>query len=550
METVAAAGVDRPLTSRPAWKNLQDHFQKVHARHLRELFASDPERGNRMTLEAEGIFLDYSKNRVTDETIQLLLQLAEESGLRQRIDAMFRGDKINITENRAVLHVALRAPGGASITVDGHNVVPDVHAVLDRMADFSNRVRTGAWKGHTSKPIRNFINIGIGGSDLGPVMAYEALKHYSDRALTFRFVSNVDGTDFAEAVRDLDPAETLFIVSSKTFTTLETMTNAHTARDWSLKGLGGDEKSVAKHFVAVSTNAAEVSKFGIDTANMFGFWDWVGGRYSMDSAIGLSTMLAIGPDNFRAMLDGFHQIDEHFRTAPFERNLPVLMGLLGVWYNDFFGAETVAVLPYEQYLKRFPAYLQQLTMESNGKHVTLEGTRVDYATGPIYWGEPGTNGQHSFYQLIHQGTRLIPCDFIAFAKALNPLGRHHDMLLANVFAQTEALAFGKTPEQVQAEGTPDWLVPHRVFEGNRPSNTILAERLTPETLGKLVALYEHIVFTEGTIWNINSFDQWGVELGKALAQRIIPELESQAEPALRHDSSTNNLIRRYRKIKE
>jgi glucose-6-phosphate isomerase len=550
METVAAAGADRLLTTRPAWKSLKDHFQRVHELHLRQLFASDPERGTRMTLEAEGIFLDYSKNRINDESIKLLVQLAEESGLRQRIDAMFRGDKINITENRAVLHVALRAPRGASITVDGHNVVPDVHAVLDRMADFSNRVRSAAWKGHTGKPIRNFVNIGIGGSDLGPVMAYEALKHYSDRALTFRFVSNVDSTDFAEAVRDLDPSETLFIVSSKTFTTLETMTNAHTARDWSLKGLGGDEKSVAKHFVAVSTNAAEVSKFGIDTANMFGFWDWVGGRYSMDSAIGLSTMLAIGPDNFRAMLRGFHQIDEHFRTAPFERNLPVLMGVLGVWYNDFFGAETVAVLPYEQYLKRFPAYLQQLTMESNGKHVTLDGAQVDYATGPIYWGEPGTNGQHSFYQLIHQGTRLIPCDFIAFEKALNPLGRHHDMLLANVFAQTEALAFGKTAEQVKAEGTPDWLVPHRVFEGNRPSNTILVDQLTPETLGKLVALYEHIVFTQGTIWNINSFDQWGVELGKALAQRIIPELESQTEPALHHDSSTNNLIKRYRKLKE
>jgi glucose-6-phosphate isomerase len=550
METVAVTSADRRLTARPAWKSLQDHFQEVREVHLRQLFASDAERGKRMTLEAEGIFLDYSKNRITGETIKLLLQLAEESGLRQRIDAMFRGEKINITENRAVLHVALRVPRGASITVDGQNVVPEVHAVLDRMADFSNRVRTRAWKGHTGKPIRNIVNIGIGGSDLGPVMAYEALKHYSDRAMTFRFVSNVDGTDFAEAVQDLDPSETLFIVSSKTFTTLETMTNAHTARAWSLKGLGGEEKSVAKHFVAVSTNAAEVSKFGIDTANMFGFWDWVGGRYSMDSAIGLSTMLAIGPDNFQAMLEGFHQIDEHFRTAPFERNLPVLMGLLGVWYNDFFGAETVAVLPYEQYLKRFPAYLQQLTMESNGKHVTLDGARVDYATGPIYWGEPGTNGQHSFYQLIHQGTRLIPCDFIGFSKALNPLGRHHDMLLANVFAQTEALAFGKTPEQVKAEGTPDWLVPHRVFEGNRPSNTILADRLTPETLGKLVALYEHIVFTQGTIWNINSFDQWGVELGKALAQRIIPELESKTEPSFAHDSSTNNLIRWYRKNKE
>jgi len=497
-----------------------------------------------------GIYLDYSKNRVTDETLKLLLQLAEESGLQARIDAMFRGEKINITEKRAVLHVALRAPRGTSIVVDGENVVPAVHAVLDKMTDFSNRVRSGAWKGHTGERIRNVINVGIGGSDLGPVMAYEALKHYSDRTMTFRFVSNVNGTDFAEAVRDLDPSETLFIISSKTFTTLETMTNAHSARDWALAGLGGDEKSIAKHFVAVSTNTAEVSKFGIDTANMFEFWDWVGGRYSMDSAIGLSTMLAIGPENFRAMLDGFHQVDEHFRSTPFERNLPVLMGLLAVWYNNFFGAQTVAVLPYEQYLKRFPAYLQQLTMESNGKHVTLEGTPVDYDTGPIYWGEPGTNGQHSFYQLIHQGTRLIPCDFIGFAKPLNALGRHHDMLLANVFAQTEALAFGKTPEQVKAEGTPDWLVPHRVFEGNRPSNTILAEQLTPEILGKLVALYEHSVFTQGTIWNINSFDQWGVELGKALAQRIIPELESKPEPTLSHDSSTNTLIRRYRKLKE
>ena len=497
-----------------------------------------------------GIYLDYSKNRVTDETLKLLLQLAEESGLQARIDAMFRGEKINITEKRAVLHVALRAPRGTSIVVDGQNVVPAVHAVLDKMTDFSNRVRSGAWKGHTGKRIRNVINVGIGGSDLGPVMAYEALKHYSDRTMTFRFVSNVDGTDFAEAVRDLDPSETLFIISSKTFTTLETMTNAHSARDWALAGLGGDEKSIAKHFVAVSTNTAEVSKFGIDTANMFEFWDWVGGRYSMDSAIGLSTMLAIGPENFRSMLDGFHQVDEHFRSTPFERNLPVLMGLLAVWYNNFFGAQTVAVLPYEQYLKRFPAYLQQLTMESNGKHVTLEGAPVDYDTGPMYWGEPGTNGQHSFYQLIHQGTRLIPCDFIGFAKPLNPLGRQHDMLLANVFAQTEALAFGKTPEQVKAEGTPDWLVPHRVFEGNRPSNTILAEQLTPEILGKLVALYEHSVFTQGTIWNINSFDQWGVELGKALAQRIIPELESKTEPALGHDSSTNTLIRRYRKLKE
>jgi glucose-6-phosphate isomerase len=503
-----------------------------------------------MTVEAAGIFLDYSKNRITNKTVKLLLQLAGESGLRARIDAMFRGDKINVTEKRAVLHTALRAPRGSSVMVDGENVVPLVHAVLEKMADFSNRVRSGEWRGHTDKPIRNVINIGIGGSDLGPVMAYEALKHYSERGLTFRFVSNVDGTDLAEAVRDLDPAETLFSISSKTFTTLETMTNAHSARDWSLAGLGGDQNSVAKHFVAVSTNAADVAKFGIDTANMFGFWDWVGGRYSMDSAIGLSTMLAIGPDNFQAMLDGFHQMDEHFRTTPFERNLPVLMGLLGVWYTDFFGAETVAVLPYEQYLKRFPAYLQQLTMESNGKHVTLDGTVVTYSTGPIYWGEPGTNGQHSFYQLIHQGTRLIPCDFIAFARALNPLGRHHDILLANVFAQTEALAFGKTPEQVKAEGTADWLVPHRVFEGNRPSNTILADRLTPQNLGKLVALYEHSVFTQGAIWDINSFDQWGVELGKALAQRIIPEIESQTEPALGHDSSTNSLIRRYRKSKE
>ena len=496
------------------------------------------------------MYLDYSKNRITDETIELLLQLAGESGLRARIDAMFRGEKINITEKRAVLHTALRAPKGASILVDGKNVVPEVHAVLDKMAGFSDRVRNGEWKGHTGKRIRNLINIGIGGSDLGPVMAYEALRYYSERSMTFRFVSNVDGTDFAEAVRDLDPAETLFIVSSKTFTTLETMTNAHSARAWSVAGLGGDESSVAKHFVAVSTNAAEVAEFGIDTANMFGFWDWVGGRYSMDSAIGLSTMIAIGPQNFRAMLDGFHQMDEHFRTAPFEQNLPVLMGLLAIWYNDFFGAQTAAVLPYEQYLKRFPAYLQQLTMESNGKHVTLAGKKVAHDTGPIYWGEPGTNGQHSFYQLIHQGTRLIPCDFIAFAQPLNPVGRHHDMLLANVFAQTEALAFGKTPEQVKAEGTPDWLVPHRVFEGNRPSNTILADRLTPETLGKLVALYEHSVFTQGTIWNIDSFDQWGVELGKVLAQRIIPELENSAEPVLNHDSSTNTLIRRYRKLKE
>jgi glucose-6-phosphate isomerase len=539
-----------PLTNRRAWKALQTHYEKVRESHLRELFANDSKRGERMTTEAVGIFLDYSKNRITDETLRLLVQLAEESGLRSQIDAMFRGDKINFTEKRSVLHVALRAPKGTSILVDGENVVPLVHAVLDKMTEFSRRIRSGEWKGHTGKRIRNVINIGIGGSDLGPVMAYEALKHFSERAMTFRFVSNVDGTDFAEAVRDLDAGETLFVVSSKTFTTLETMTNAHSARSWALAGLGGDEKSVAKHFVAVSTNATEVAKFGIDTANMFGFWDWVGGRYSMDSAIGLSTMLAIGPDNFRAMLSGFHQMDEHFRTTPFEQNLPALMGLLGLWYSDFFGAQTVAVLPYEQYLKRFPAYLQQLTMESNGKHVTRSGAEVTYQTGPIYWGEPGTNGQHSFYQLIHQGTRLIPCDFIAFGHSLNPLGEHHDMLLANVFAQTEALAFGKTPDQVKAEGTPDWLVPHRVFEGNRPSNTILAAQLTPETLGKLVALYEHSVFTQGIVWQINSFDQWGVELGKVLAQRIIPELESKPEPSLNHDSSTNNLIRRYRKLKD
>ena len=547
--TNMTAGI-QSIIARSGWKTLKSHYEKIRELHLRELFGNDPKRGERLTVEAVGLYLDYSKNRVTDETLKLLLELAEECGLRSRIDAMFRGEKINITENRAVLHVALRAPREKSIVVDGENVVAQVHAVLDKMGDFSNRIRSGAWIGHTGKPIRNVINIGIGGSDLGPVMAYEALKHYSNRAMSFRFVSNVDGTDFAEAVHDLDPSETLFIISSKTFTTLETMTNAHTARDWSLKGLGGDIKAVAKHFVAVSTNAEKVSEFGIDTANMFEFWDWVGGRYSMDSAIGLSTMLAIGPDNFRALLDGFHEMDEHFRTAPFERNLPVLMGLLAVWYSDFFGAETVAVLPYEQYLKRFPAYLQQLTMESNGKHVTLSGSEVDYPTGAIYWGEPGTNGQHSFYQLIHQGTRLIPCDFIAFVETLNPLGRHHDMLLANVFAQTEALAFGKTPGQVKAEGTPDWLVPHRVFEGNRPSNTILANRLTPQTLGKLVALYEHSVFTQGTIWNIDSFDQWGVELGKVLAQRIIPELESKAEPELGHDSSTNCLIRRYRQLKD
>ena len=535
-----------PEGETPAWGNLRTHYEKIRERHLREIFAEDPKRGERLAVEAAGIFLDYSKNRITDETLKLLMQLAEESRLRERRDAMFRGDKINVTEKRAVLHTALRAPRDASIMVDGENVVPKVHAVLDRMSEFSNRLRNGDWKGHTGRRIRNVINVGIGGSDLGPVMAYEALKHYSDRSMTFRFVSNVDGTDFAEAVIDLDPEETLFIISSKTFTPLETMTNAHTARAWSLAGLKGDEKSIAKHFVAVSTNSAEVARFGIDTANMFEFWDWVGGRYSMSSAIGLSTMVAIGPDNFRAMLGGLHQMDEHFRTAPFERNLPVLMGLLAVWYNDFFGAATVAVLPYEQYLKRFPAYLQQLTMESNGKHVTVEGKRTARETGPIYWGEPGTNGQHSFYQLIHQGTRLIPCDFIAFSEPLHALGRHHDMLIANVYAQAEALAFGKTREQVAAEGTPDWLVPHRVFEGNRPSNTIVAERLTPETLGKLVALYEHSVFTQGAVWNIDSFDQWGVELGKVLAQRIIPELESSSEPTLEHDSSTNNLIRRYR----
>jgi glucose-6-phosphate isomerase len=535
--------------TRVIWRDLQKHYTTMQGVHLRTLFADDPARGERMTAEAAGVYLDYSKNRITDETLALLVKLAERSGLRARIDAMFYGEKINVTEDRAVLHVALRAPKGASIVVDGKNVVPEVHAVLDKMAAFADRVRGGQWTGHTGKRIRNVVNIGIGGSDLGPAMAYEALKHYSDRAKTFRFVSNVDGTDFVEATRDLDPAETLFIISSKTFTTLETMTNAHSARDWSLRGLGGDAKAVAKHFVAVSTNAEKVAEFGIDTANMFEFWDWVGGRYSMDSAIGLSTMLAIGPDHFRAMLDGFHAIDEHFRSTPFDRNLPVLMGLLSIWYNDFFGAQTVAVLPYEQYLKRFPAYLQQLTMESNGKHVTLAGTPVDHQTGPIYWGEPGTNGQHSFYQLIHQGTRLIPCDFIAFGEPLNPLGRHHDLLLANVFAQSEALAFGKTPEEVKAEGTPDWLVPHRVFEGNRPSNTIMMDRLTPAALGKLVALYEHSVFTQGTIWDIDSFDQWGVELGKVLAQRIIPELESKGEPKLGHDSSTNNLIRRYRKLK-
>ncbi len=541
--------IAKSLTRRNAWKALAAHPKKLRQSHLRELFAAEPSRGERLTVKAAGLFLDYSKNRVTDKTLKLLIKLAEESGLRAAIDAMFQGHRINLTENRAVLHVALRAPRGSRILVDGKNVAPDVHAVLDKMARFTARVRSGAWKGHTGKRIRNVVNIGIGGSDLGPVMAYEALKHYSDRSMTFRFVSNVDGADLVEATRDLDPRETLFIVSSKTFTTLETMTNAQSARAWLLKGLGGAAKAVARHFVAVSTNAEKVSAFGIDTANMFGFWDWVGGRYSMDSAIGLSTMLAIGPENFRSMLKGFHAMDKHFRTAPFEKNLPVLMGLLSIWNNNFLGAHTVAVLPYEQYLKRFPAYLQQLTMESNGKQVTLEGKNVDYQTGPIYWGEPGTNGQHSFYQLIHQGTRLIPCDFIAFAHALTPLGLHQDILLANMFAQAEALAFGKTAAEVKAEGTPRWLVPHRVFEGNRPSNTILAERLTPEVLGSLVALYEHSVFTQGVIWHIDSFDQWGVELGKVLAQRILPELASKAPPELKHDSSTNNLIRRFRKMK-
>jgi glucose-6-phosphate isomerase len=534
-----------PLTQRPAWKALAVHQKKIKPLHLRQLFAADPKRGQRLTAEAAGLFLDYSKNRITDQTFKLLLQLAQQSGLREQMDAMFAGEKINITEKRAVLHVALRAPRDATILVDGKNVVPDVHAVLDKMTGFANRVRSGEWKGHTGKRIKNIVNIGIGGSDLGPVMAYEALRHYSERALTFRFVSNVDGIDFVEATHDLDPAETLFIVSSKTFTTMETMTNAHSARRWL-----NNESAVSQHFVAISTNAKEVRAFGIDPVNMFGFWDWVGGRYSMDSAIGLSTMLAIGPDNFRALLAGFHRMDEHFRTAPFAKNLPVLMALLSVWNANFLGAETVAVLPYEQYLKRFPAYLQQLTMESNGKSVTLAGRRMTYATSPIYWGEPGTNGQHSFYQLIHQGTRLIPCDFIAFSHALTPLGRHHDMLLANVFAQAEALAFGKTAAEVQAEGTADWLVPHRVFEGNRPSNILFAERLTPAVLGALVALYEHIVFTQGAIWNVNSFDQWGVELGKVLAQRILPELENPTPPRLQHDSSTNNLIRRYRKMKE
>ncbi len=538
-----------PLTKSKAWIALLDHKKSIGRQHLRKLFADDPERGERMTIEDIGLFFDYSKNRITGQTLKLLIKLADQAGLKNRIEAMFTGEKINVTENRAVLHVALRAPKGSKIMFDGANVVPQVHEVLDRMTDFSNRVRSGQWKGHTGKRIRNIVNIGIGGSDLGPVMAYEALRFYSDRSMTFRFVSNIDGIDFAEATRDLNPEETMFIVSSKTFTTIETMTNAHTAREWLLNGLGSDVSAVARHFVAVSTNTGKVAEFGIDTANMFGFWDWVGGRYSMDSAIGLSTMLAIGPENFRAMLRGFHEMDEHFRNAPFERNMPVLMGLLALWYNNFFGAQTIAVLPYENYLKRFPAYLQQLTMESNGKQVTVDGKKVNYNTGPIYWGEPGTNGQHSFYQLIHQGTRLIPCDFIGFVNPLIQVGRHHDILLSNVFAQAEALAFGKTAEQVRAEGTAEWLVPHRVFNGNRPSNMILAERLTPDILGKLVALYEHSTYTQSVIWNINAFDQWGVELGKVLAQRIIPEIENAGTPELNHDGSTNNLIRRYRKMK-
>jgi glucose-6-phosphate isomerase len=537
-----------PLRERPAWNALEEHYDDIHNRHLRELFADDESRGERLTADGAGLFLDYSKNRVTDETLRLLVQLAQQSGLAERTEAMFSGQRINVSENRSVLHVALRMPKGSSLVVDGVNVVDEVHGVLDRMGAFAERVRSGQWTGHTGKPIRNIVNIGIGGSDLGPVMAYEALRHYSRRDLTFRYVSNVDSTDFVEATRDLDAAETLFIVSSKTFTTLETMTNARSARDWALSTLG-DESAIAKHFVAVSTNAEKVADFGIDTDNMFGFWEWVGGRYSMDSAIGLSTMLAVGPDGFAEMLAGFHEMDQHFRTTPFERNLPVLMGMLAVWYGDFFGAQTMGVMPYEQYLKRFPAYLQQLTMESNGKHVTLDGGHVDYDTGAIYWGEPGTNGQHSFYQLIHQGTRLIPVDFIGFAQALNPLGDHHDLLMSNVFAQAEALAFGKTEEEVRADGTPDAIVPHRVMEGNRPTNTILAERLTPRILGALVALYEHSVFTQGVVWSIDSFDQWGVELGKALASRIIPELESQDEPELSHDSSTNALIRRYRSMR-
>jgi len=538
----------KTLARRPAWQALAEHYRKISHVHLRSLFADDPRRGRHLAVEGAGLYLDYSKNRITDETIKLLINLARECNLRECIESMFQGRKINVTENRAVLHIALRAPKNEQILVDGVDVVPQVHAVLDKMAVFSERVRSGEWLGYTGKPVHSIVNIGIGGSDLGPVMAYEALKHYSKRELTFRFVSNVDGTDFEEATRDLNPEETLFIISSKTFTTLETMANAHTAREWALKALH-HQGAVARHFVAVSTNVEEVAKFGIDTANMFGFWDWVGGRYSIDSAIGLSTMTAIGPENFRVMLAGFRAIDEHFRTAPFEKNLPVLMALLSIWYNNFFGAETVAVLPYDQYLKRFPAYLQQLTMESNGKHVTVNGGDVNYQTGPVYWGEPGTNGQHSFYQLIHQGTKLIPCDFIGFCQTLNRIGRHHEVLMANLFAQTEALAFGKTEDEVRAEGTVKGLASHRVFEGNRPTNTILAERLTPETLGKLIALYEHSVFVQGAIWNIDSFDQWGVELGKVLATRIIPELESVEEPRLKHDSSTNTLIRRYHRLK-
>jgi len=537
-----------PLRSLPAWNALEEHFAQVRKLHLRELFAEDSQRSERFALEAMGLYFDYSKHRINTETMRLLIELAEQSGLRHHIDGMFAGDKINVTEGRAVLHIALRAPKGVQIFVDGVDVVPEVHAVLDKMAAFVQQVRSGEWKGHTGKRIRNVINIGIGGSDLGPVMAYEALKHYSQRDMTFRFISNVDSTDLIEATRDLSPEETWFIVCSKTFTTLETMTNAHTAREWMINAVR-DEKAVARHFVAVSTNTTKVKEFGIDSANMFGFWDWVGGRYSMDSAIGLSTMMAIGPEQFRAMLAGFYAMDEHFRTVPFDRNLPVIMGLLAVWYNNFFDAQSIAVLPYEQYLKRFPAYLQQLTMESNGKHVTLQGTSVDYQTGPIYWGEPGTNGQHSFYQLIHQGTKLIPCDFIGFIRPLNALGNHHDLLMANVFAQAEALAFGKMPEQVRHEGTPEWLVPHRTFEGNRPSTTILAEQLTPETLGELIALYEHSVFTQGTIWQIDSFDQWGVELGKVLAERIVPELVSADQPPLKHDGSTNALIRHYCRVK-
>jgi len=537
-----------PVTELPAWRRLAAHRDDLADVQLRELFASETNRGERLCCEALGIYLDYSKNRVTDETLRLLRDLANEARLSERISAMFAGEKINVTEQRAVLHVALRAPEGTRICVDGEDVVPAVHAVLERMENFAIQVRDGSWRGHTNRRIRNIVNVGIGGSDLGPVMAYEALQAYSERSLRFRFVSNVDGTDFAEAVRDLDAAETLFVVASKTFTTLETMTNARSARAWLLAGFGGEERAIARHFVAVSTNSAEVAKFGIDTENMFGFWDWVGGRYSLDSAIGLSTMLAIGPRRFREMLRGFREMDEHFREAPFERNVPVLMALIGLWNNNFLGAETVAVLPYDQYLKRFPAYLQQLVMESNGKQTTLEGEAIRCDTSPIYWGEPGTNGQHSFYQLMHQGTRIVPCDFIAFAKSLNPLGRHHDLLVANVFAQGEALAFGKSAAEVRADGVPEWLVPHRTFDGNRPSNTLLLERLTPAALGRLIALYEHIVFVQGAIWNIDSFDQWGVELGKVLAQRIVPELEGDAMPA--HDSSTNALIRRYRELKE